>query len=62
MDSTRSQKIKAFLFRNYFTMATAVFPFFAICEKCNTICSTDERNFPLMTISPNQSISRQTDK
>ena len=57
MDSTRSQRIKAFLFRNYFTMATAVFPAFAIYEKCNIICSTDDKNFPLPTISPNQSMS-----
>ena len=56
MDSTRSQRIKAFLFRNYFTMATIVFLVFVIYEKYN-IYSTDERNFPLMTISPNQSMS-----
>lgn len=37
MDSTRSQRIKSFLFRNYFTMATVVFPVFVIYEKINTI-------------------------
>ena len=49
MDSTRSQRIKAFLFGNCFTMATVVFPVFVIYETYN-IYSTDERNFPLLTM------------
>ena len=44
-------------------MATAVFPVFVIYEKCNIkFYSMDETNFPVMTISPNQSMCQHTDK